>query len=244
MKLKKLVSVAVLSAIGLTGCTTTQEINSEAAQSYAQVVNQAKRKGMIDTTSTTAKRIRGVFNRMVPYAQKENTTGVPFGWQLTVVKSKDLNAWAMPGGKMMFYTGLVDRLKLSNDEIATVMGHEMSHALLEHSKSSRSVGIATGIGNILAQAALGVDLSAVADLGVTKPYSRSHETEADEVGLMLMAKSGYNPSVAPGLWAKMTKVSGDSATSIFSTHPTNSDRQENLQKLLPEAMKLYKASKR
>ena len=192
----------------------------------------------------------------MPYANKENQTGQPFNWQITVIKSKELNAWAMPGGKMAFYTGLVDSLKLNDDEIATVMGHEMAHALKEHGKAEANFGMATGIaaslGHVALSTVIGSDASELAvgltkNYGLDKPFSRSAETEADEVGLMLMAKSGFNPQAAPGLWEKMKKASGGSEgvlDALASTHPTDEARQENLRRLLPEAMKLYQAAKK
>ncbi|MDG6882209.1 Uncharacterized metalloprotease yggG [Phocoenobacter uteri] len=255
MKFKQYLGLIVLSAVALTGCTSTNQINNEAASSYAQVVAKAKSEGVIDTKSNTAKRINNVFNKILPYAKQANQTGVPFQWQMTVAKSKELNAWAMPGGKMMVYTGLVDRLKLSDPEIATVIGHEMAHALKEHSKSSRTLSVTTGIVAQLGKIALstqgistnigGIDMvDLTRDLALDKPFSRHHEAEADEVGLMLMAQAGYNPSFAPNVWTKMTKVAGGSGSSIFSTHPSNAERQENLQRLLPEAMKIYQNAKK
>ncbi len=154
MKLKQYLGLAVFSAIALTGCTSTTQINNEAASSYAQVVTKVRAEGKIDTTSQTAKRIYKVFNKLLPYARQANHTGVPFSWQMTVAKSNELNAWAMPGGKMMVYTGLVERLKLSDPEIATVIGHEMAHALKEHSKSSQGFSIAIGVVTELGKAAL------------------------------------------------------------------------------------------
>ncbi len=255
MKLKQYLGLAVLSVVALTGCTSTSQINSEAANSYSQVVGKVRAAGKVDTKSQTAKRIHNIFNRILPYAKKANDTGVPFNWQMTVTKSKELNAWAMPGGKMMVYTGLVDRLGLSDAEIATVIGHEMAHALKEHSKSSRSLSIATGVVAELGKVALatqgistnfgGIDMvDLTRDLALDKPFSRHHEAEADEVGLMLMAQAGYNPSFAPNVWTKMTKVEGNGGISIFSTHPSNADRQAHLQRLLPEAMKIYKSTKK
>lgn len=247
---KKFTGVALLAFV-LTACATTVGINQEAEQNYAQVKQQAASQGAIDTSSATAKRIHSVFNQMKPYAERANKTGVPFNWEITVLRSGELNAWAMPGGKMAFYTGLVDRLKLSDDEIAVVMGHEMAHALQEHGKSDRTVNVVTSvvsqIGNIGLQVA-GIDtggldvFGTITDLGVSKPFSRSQETEADEVGLMLMAEAGYNPSSAPNLWAKMSEATGG-GSSIFSTHPSNEARQENLKRLVPEAMKIYQARK-
>lgn len=246
-KLTALSFVAVLVA----GCASSAEINRQSASQYAQVVRQAQAKHLVDNTSATSVRIKNVFNRMVPYATAENHTGERFNWEITVVKSNELNAWAMPGGKMMFYTGLVDRLKLTDDEIAVVMGHEMAHSLREHGKASHNMGVATSIlgavAEIGASAALGADTGGLAsgtlDLMTNKPFSRSNESEADEIGLILMAKSGYNPQAAPGLWKKMQAAGGSNVATIFSTHPSDESRQENLQRLLPEAMKYYKPRK-
>ena len=244
--------IFVIFGTFLTACVSTTQINQEAESNYAQVKQQARAQNILDTSSTTAKRIHTVFNKMKPYAEKANKTGVPFKWEITVLKSNELNAWAMPGGKMAFYTGLVNRLKLSDDEIAVVMGHEMAHALQEHGKSDRTVTAVTGIVGVLADVAVtattGVSteglLSTGVDLIATKPFSRSQETEADEVGLMLMAESGYNPEAAPNVWIKMSKESGSSGLSIFSTHPSNEDRQENLARLVPKAKEIYLANKK
>ena len=159
----------------------------------------------------------------------------------------------MPGGKMAFYTGLVDTLRLTDDEIATVMGHEMAHALQEHGKKQANLdaftNIIANVGNVALSAATGIDTSEVIaltkDWALDKPYSRSAETEADEVGLMLMARSGYNPQAAPGLWEKMAKASGGSQgilDVLASTHPSDESRRENLQRLLPQAMEIYKTA--
>lgn len=247
---------AAAAAFVLNACADSASINQQAAANYAQEMSKIRSQGGVDNSSQTAKRVHRIFNKMVPYANKENQTGQPFNWQITVIKSKELNAWAMPGGKMAFYTGLVDSLKLSDDEIATVMGHEMAHALKEHGKAEANFGMATGIaaslGHVALSTVIGSDASELAvgltkNYGLDKPFSRSAETEADEVGLMLMAKSGFNPQAAPGLWEKMKKASGGSEgvlDALASTHPTDEARQENLRRLLPEAMKLYQAAKK
>ena len=244
-------TLTLVSIVGiLTACADSASINQQAAMGYRDMINEAKSQNQIDSNSKTAQRGHKIFNKMVPYANRENQTGQAFDWQIEVIKSKELNAWAMPGGKMAFYTGLVESLNLTDDEIATVMGHEMAHALQEHGKSSRNVTLITGIVGQIADATVtattGVDtqglLSVGTDLIANKPFSRSQETEADEVGLMLMAKSGYNPSAAPNVWVKMSQAAG-SGGGIFSTHPSNADRQKNLERLIPDAMKLYKAGR-
>ncbi|MBN6067183.1 M48 family metallopeptidase [Aggregatibacter actinomycetemcomitans] len=248
---------ALVSTIGiLTACADSASINQEAAMGYTQMISQAQAHGQVDNKSKTAQRVRKVFNKMVPYANAENKTGQAFDWQISVIKSKELNAWAMPGGKMAFYTGLVDSLRLTDDEIATVMGHEMAHALKEHGKKKANMdqftSVVANVANEALSAKIGSDGSSMVvglakDWGLDKPYSRSAETEADEVGLMLMAKSGYNPEAAPKLWDKMQKASTGSQgilDKLSSTHPSDQARQENLVRLMPEAVALYKQSKK
>lgn len=249
-------TLAFVSIIGiLSACADSASINQQAAMGYRQMISEAKAKGQLDSQSRTAQRVHKIFNKMVPYANAENHTGQPFNWQIEVIKSKELNAWAMPGGKMAFYTGLVESLNLTDDEIATVMGHEMAHTLKEHGKKKANMGqftdVLAGVAHVALSTQIGSDGSAVVvgltkDWALDKPYSRSAETEADEVGLLLMAKSGYNPQAAPGLWDKMQKASKGSQSmldKLSSTHPTDKDRQENLLRLMPEAMTLYQKSK-
>lgn len=249
-------TLAFVSIIGiLSACADSASINQQAAMGYRQMISEAKAKGQLDTQSLTAQRVHKIFNKMVPYANAENHTGQPFNWQIEVIKSKELNAWAMPGGKMAFYTGLVESLNLTDDEIATVMGHEMAHALKEHGKKKANMGqftdVLAGVAHVALSTQIGSDGSAVVvgltkDWALDKPYSRSAETEADEVGLLLMAKSGYNPQAAPGLWDKMQKASKGSQSvldKLSSTHPSDKDRQENLLRLMPQALALYKQNK-
>ncbi len=249
-------TLTLVSIVGiLTACADSASINQQAAMGYRDMINEAKSQNQIDSNSKTAKRVHKIFNKMVPYANSENQTGQAFDWQIEVIKSKELNAWAMPGGKMAFYTGLVETLNLTDDEIATVMGHEMAHALKEHGKKKANLSQFTNVIANVAQTALatqiGSDSSSIVvglakDWGLDKPYSRSAETEADEVGLFLMAKSGYNPEAAPGLWDKMQKASTGSQgilDKLSSTHPSDKDRQANLLRLMPQALALYKQNK-
>lgn len=243
----------------LAGCTTvadmagydTATLNTDAAKSYSQVVSKASSQGAVDNTSATAIRVKNVFNRMKPYAVRANTTGVPFDWQVTVIRSPELNAWAMPGGKMAFYTGIVEKLQLTDAEIAAIMGHEMTHALSEHSKKDAGQKILTGLalqlGGAELQSRTGLSddaLGLISDYGLDKPFSRSQESEADAGGLRLMAQAGYNPESAVSVWKKMEAVNGRSNTlaTLMSTHPNSGQRIAKIQALLPKVMPIYQAA--
>lgn len=231
----------------------TESLNRDAAKQYRQMMRIADGRYLVDTESQTAQRVHRIFNCMKPYAEKANRTGTPFDWQITVIKSKELNAWVMPGGKMAFYTGMADRLHLSDGEIAAVIGHEMTHALEEHSKkktgqqilsrlAGRTAGIAlqatTGVSGGFAN--LGTDV--LTHYGVKMTYSRSQENRADEGGMRLMAEAGYPPEAAVSLWRKMEnlKSNNNPATAITSSHPTNRRRINNLENMLPQARQYYR----
>jgi len=182
-----------------------------------------------------------------PYANQANQTGTPFNWQMNVFRGNELNAWAMPGGKMAMYTGMVERLKLTDDEIAAVIGHEMTHALLEHGKKAIGGQVLTGLGGSILAGASGVDANIVGlgtDLLASKPFSRHQESEADAGGVRLMAQAGYNPEAAISVWEKMSKLEGSSSIAILSTHPTNQTRINAIRRMLPELMPIYQKNKR
>lgn len=155
----------------------------------------------------------------------------------------------MPGGKIAFYTGILDRLKLTDDEIAMVMGHEMAHALREHARSRIAKSQATSIGLSLGAQLLGLGElgSAAANLGtqlLTLKYSRGDETEADLVGLELAARAGYDPQAAVSLWRKMGEATGNGGIGFLSTHPTGPDRIRELEENVPKVQELYQQSRR
>lgn len=252
--MKKLTALFVSCTLALSACSVvdSQSLNAESAQQYRATVAKAQQSRAVDTTSQTAKRVHAIFQRMVPYANAANQTGQAFQWEMVVLRSDELNAWAMPGGKMAVYTGIVEKLNLSDDEIAAVVGHEMTHALLEHSKkeSNRNIGlgILTQLGSSALTAYTGVNADLVglgvglaSDLGVQKPFSRSAEREADLGGLKLMAQAGYNPNAAVTVWQKMNAQENNNTTfnKIVSTHPTNNARIKLIQDELPKVMPLY-----
>jgi len=248
-------------ALGLSGCATFAELtgndsatlNMNAAQDYQAMVDSAKSQKALDTTSATYKRINAVFLKMKPYADQMNETGHKFDWKLSVLKSNDLNAFVMPGGKVVFFTGIVNQLKLTDAEIAAIMGHEMTHALEEHSKSKAGAtaltNLAVNAGKSYAGSKLGEQGADAIDLGskygIGLPYSRNLESRADRGGLMLMAKAGYNPEAAVTVWQKMNQIdsSNNAALAKFtSTHPSNNDRIADLKKSMTEAKAVYASS--
>ncbi|ENX48104.1 MULTISPECIES: M48 family metallopeptidase [Acinetobacter] len=254
---KKIVfSFLTATMMTLGGCATFADmagadsatLNATAAQGFSKMTTEARQKGQLDTSSATYRRINTVMQRLVPYANQMNQTGQPFQWQLAVLKSDTVNAYVAPGGKVVFYTGIVNKLNLTDAEIAAVMGHEMTHALEEHSKSKIGAealtGLALNIGKAYAGDSIGQLGSAALDLGsqvgVGLPYSRNLESRADFGGLMLMAKAGYNPQAAISLWEKMNKLDGAGAgPSFLSTHPSNTQRIDDMRKNLPAAMAVY-----
>lgn len=255
MKNKLMVSLCAASVIAVSGCTTIADmagadsatLNVAAAQGFNKTVQEASANKTLDTSSATYKRVNAVFQRLKPYADQMNQTGQKFNWQLAVLKSNEINAYVAPGGKVVVYTGIVSRLNLTDAEIAAIMGHEMIHALEEHSKNKIGAQALTDL-------ALNIGLSAAGDsvgqlgtaaaqlgsqVGVGLPYSRNLESRADQGGLMLMARAGYNPQAAITLWEKMNKLEGAGGSSFLSTHPSNSQRIEAMRKNLPAAQAIY-----
>lgn len=246
----------LITLLLLSGCTTVAEIagydsrtmNEEAAKAYSQTIRSAQSQGIVETHSPTARRVHNVFRRMVPHAEAANQTGVPFAWEINVIRTDELNAFAMPGGKMVVNTGIIEQLQLSDDEIAAIVGHEMTHALLEHSKAEYGQKILTGIGMTIGGHVLqsqtginpqyiGLGVGLAGDLGVSKPYSRSQEYEADQGGLILMTQAGYDPHAAISLWHKMRQAQERSGTpELFSTHPADESRIQALQALMPQVL--------
>lgn len=174
-----------------------------------------------------------------------------YNWEFNLVEGEDVNAWAMPGGKVVFYTGILPICQ-DEDGVAVVMGHEVAHAVAHHGSERMSQGLLTQLGG----AALGVALKDEPDqtkalwftafglgtqIGVLLPYSRLHESEADHLGLVFMSMAGYNPNESVEFWQRMSaNKKGGGSPEFLSTHPSDETRINDLKKLIPEAMKYYK----
>ena len=229
---------------------STDEVNQMYAQSYQQTLSEASSKGVLDKSSAEAKRVQAIADRLIAQAPQFRPDAAQWKWEVNVIKSDELNANCGPGGKIIVYTGLIDQLKLTDDEIAAVMGHEIAHALREHGREamSKAYGVQMARSGAGALLGLGQDSMALADTVVnyamTLPNSRANENEADLIGLELSARAGYNPNAAITLWNKMSKASEGAPPEFMSTHPASSSRIASLQAAIPKVMPLYQAAKK
>ncbi|KAB0508134.1 MULTISPECIES: M48 family metallopeptidase [Pseudomonas] len=229
---------------------STAEVNQMYAQSYQKTVGEASSKGVLDKTSNDAKRVQAISKRLIAQAPVFRPDSAQWQWEVNLIKSDDLNASCGPGGKIIFYSGLIDTLQLTDDEIAAIIGHEIAHALREHGREamSKAYGIEMakqGAGALFGLGEGGLALAdTVAQYGMTLPNSRGNENEADLIGLELAARAGYNPNAAITLWNKMSKASNGAPPEFLSTHPASSSRIAALQAAIPKVMPLYeKANK-
>ena len=242
--------VEVGSASGMRRLVPAETLEDSAVQQYSQLLAQAKAKrALAPDNHPQLLKLRAIARQIIPYAAQWNSRAAQWRWEVNLIGSKQINAFCMPGGKIAFYTGILDQLKLTDDEIAMVMGHEMAHALREHARSRVAKSQATSIGLSLGAQLLGLgDLgNAAANLGaqlLTLKFSRSDETDADLVGLELAARAGYNPQAAVSLWRKMGEATGNGGIAFLSTHPSGPDRIREMEQNVPKVQGLYQASRR
>jgi predicted Zn-dependent protease len=225
-------------------------VEKSAQQAYAAELGKAKEAKALNTNSALVQRVQEISRRLIAQTGTFRPDALKWDWQVNVQSKDDLNAYCMPGGKIMVYTGLIQKLDLTDDELATVIGHEMAHALREHSREavSRAYAQQIGLETLGTLAGLGGSSMQVAglltDVTFNLPRSRVQESEADRIGLELMARAGYDPRSSLTLWKKMAKASSGSAPPAFlSTHPSSSTRQLDLAALLPKVLPLYNAAK-
>jgi predicted Zn-dependent protease len=224
-----------------------EQAQQASAQSYAQTLGTARQKGNLDTNAVLTQRVKRITDRLIVQAGNMSPASRNWQWSVAVINEPTLNAWCMPGGKMAIYSGIIQTLNLSDDEIAEIMGHEISHALLGHGRERMSRAMATEaslkLGSVLAGTDLTV-LAPVADIALTLPNSRESESEADRYGIELAARAGYDPHAAVKLWEKMSQANQGSQTPQFlSTHPAPANRIEALTALVPKMMPLYEQAR-
>jgi predicted Zn-dependent protease len=224
-----------------------EDMNRGAADAYAKVLAEARAKGALNRNPAQVARVRSVAQRLIPPTATFRPDAPKWQWEVNVISTSELNAWVMPGGKIAFYTGLIEKLQLSDAEIAAVMGHEISHALREHGRERASRAVTQGltlgvIGAIVGVPQSGVDLAQLAlEVTLNLPNSRTQEVEADRMGVELAARAGYDPRAAVTLWQKMGKVEQGAPPKWLSTHPPREDRLRDLTEYAQKVMPLYQA---
>jgi Zn-dependent protease with chaperone function len=247
-----LAQVDVGSSSGLRKLVPAETLENSARQQYAQVLAEARSKGALAPDDhPQLQRLQTIAQRLISHTAAWNPRSRDWKWQVNLISSKQINAWCMPGGKIAFYTGILDQLKLNDDEVAMIMGHEMAHALREHARERLAKSQATSFGLSVASQLLGLGQlgDVAANLGtqlLTLKYSRDDETESDLVGLEIAARGGFKPEASVSLWQKMQAASGNGngSPSFLSTHPSGANRIEELQANLPKVQNLYEKARR
>lgn len=245
--------VKVGSMSALRKLVPEEQVETTAFQQYVTIKQQAGQQGKLAPDShPQVRRLRRIADNIIPHATRWNQRAAQWKWEVNLIDSQDVNAFCMPGGKIVFFSGLLGKLKLTDDEAAIVMGHEIAHALREHGRERMAK---SGLANMGAKLA-GVGLSAllgtdphltsaatggVANLAMLK-FSRDDETEADLVGLDIAARAGYDPRAGVALWQKMAMVNRNAPPQWLSTHPAGKNRIAEMHKHLPEVMPLYAAA--
>ena len=232
-----------------------ESVERSATQQYAQLLQQAASQNALGPKdSAQVKRLRAIAQRIIPFAVVWNPRARDWQWEVNLIGSRQVNAFCMPGGKIAFYSGILTQLKLSDDEVAMVMGHEVAHALREHArkrmgKSAVTQGAAR-LGGVVVASVLGIDprLTDAAARGganlLTLEFSREDESEADLVGMELAARAGYDPRAGVTLWQKMGAANKNAPPQWLSTHPSGKSRIKEIEANLPKVLPLYERARR
>lgn len=249
--------LAALACLMLSGCASVPYTNrsqlvfmseSEELSLGAQASQQVLAKEPEEKGTARAARVERVGKRIAAVAERPQ-----FQWEFHTIPSEELNAFCLPGGKVFVYTALLNLTQGNDNELAAVMGHEIAHAVARHGAERTSqnqiaavgqmaaqIGVAAATGSAQAGDSVGQGYGLIAQLGFLLPYSRTHETEADTIGIILAAKAGYDPRAALSFWKKMAaKNTGKEPPAILSTHPLNEQRIKDLEEAMPKAMEYY-----
>ena len=266
---KLIIALIASSSLVLAGCATTTKdsvsgvnrsqflvlpsgtVDKMSAQAYAQTLGEAQKKNTLNADPAMVARIRGISNRLIAQVGAFRPDAAQWKWEVNVEKNDQLNAFCMPGGKIMVYSGLVEKIKATDDELGAVIGHEIAHALREHGRERMSqayvqqfglqaiAAFVTGSAGGAAVQAAGLG----SQLFFALPNGREQEREADRIGLELAARAGFNPDAAVTLWQKMTAQSKGAPPEFLSTHPASANRIADLKALAPKVRPLYEAAK-
>lgn len=222
-----------------------EEVEAAATQQYRKLLSEAaQQRALAPDNHPQLLRLRYIAQRMIPFADDWNPRAKQWKWEVNLIGSKELNAFCMPGGKIAFFYGILQQLQLSDDEVATIMGHETAHALREHARERMGKSAATQLGASALSAVLGLGNLGNQVLGMgsqllTLKFSREDESEADIVGMELAARAGYDPAAGVSLWQKMMAASRGEPLAFMSTHPSSDTRIRDIQARLPRVQPLY-----
>ena len=227
------------------GAVSADQIEQSATQQYVQMQRQyAQQKALAPDNHPQLIRLRAIAQRLIPHTYEWNERARQWKWEVNLIGSSQINAFCMPGGKIAYYYGILDKLQLTDDEVAMIMGHEMAHALREHARERMGKTMATR-GAIEVGAAIfglgGVSRMA-ADMGgqlLTLKFGREDESEADLIGIELAARAGYDPRSGVTLWQKMAAANKNAPPQFISTHPSGPTRISDIEKNLPKVAGLY-----
>ena len=229
-------------------------VERSASGQYAQMMRQASQQGALNLDRQQVERLRNIARALIPHATRFHPSATQWRWEVNLISSRNINAFCMPGGKIAFFTGILDTLKLTDNEVAAIMGHEIAHALLEHGRARMSENIVkqVGIAAIASYFNLGPSttqaLGQAATLAVSLPYARKHETDADLVGIELAARAGFDPRAAVEVWRKMARLAEASGRGqppqFVSTHPSHGSRIRDIEASLPKVLPLYAAARK
>lgn len=245
-----LAQVDVGQSSSLRKLVPAETLENAAGQQYLQLLREANgQKALMPASDPQVQRLHGIARRLIPFTAAWNERAKGWQWQVNLIRSDEINAFCMPGGKIAFYTGILEQLKLSDDETAMIMGHEMAHALREHARERLAKSTATSVGLRLGAALLGLgDLGdAAANLGsqlLTLKFSRQDESEADLVGLELAARGAFQPRAGVSLWQKMAAIQQGRGMEFLSTHPSGPTRIKELEANVPKVQGLYEAARK
>lgn len=227
----------------LAGAVPAETVEGAARQQYVQLMREAQGKNALaPADDPQLQRLRYIAARMIPLAPACNERAREWKWEVQLLRSNALNAFCMPGGKIAFFSGILSRLKLSDDEVAMIMGHEAAHALLEHARERMAKSTGTNVGLRLLAAVFGLgNIGDMAAQGLSQlaslKFSRDDESEADALGLVLAARAGYDPRAGVSLWQKMGAANGGKAPPAWlSTHPAGPERVKEIEQRLPRAL--------
>lgn len=232
-------------------------VERSAAQQYNDLMRQAAQKNLLNNDKRQVERLRNIARALIPHSARFNQDAQRWKWEVNLIRSGAVNAFCMPGGKIAFFAGILEKLQLTDDEVAAVMGHEIAHALLEHGRARMSEQVLKSVGISVAAAIFNLGqlstelLAQATNLAVSLPYARGQEGDADLVGIELAARAGYDPAAAARLWRKMEQASSKPAPGqaargqppqFLSTHPSHGTRIRDIEANLPRVMPLYKAA--